>query len=119
MKKILFITICLLGYSFNIKSQIINVPRDTIRLLLENDKLKVTEYVSNPAKDVCGLGKHDHNPHLTILLTDASVMLTTEDGKSQNIEAKAGSTFWSNKEIHTAINNGDKVIRVILVEPKE
>jgi hypothetical protein len=118
MKKILFITICLLGFSLSTKCQIINVPGDTIQLLLENDKMKVTEYISNPGKDVCGLGKHDHNPHLTILLTDASVLLTTEDGKSQDVEAKAGATFWSDKETHAAINSGDKMIKAILVEPK-
>lgn len=118
MKKILFVAVCLLGFSFNSKSQTINLTGDTIQLLLENDKMKVTEYVSNPGKAVCGLGKHDHNPHLTILLTDATVILTTEDGKSQDIEAKAGATFWSNKETHAAINSGDKVIKAILVEPK-
>lgn len=118
MKKILFITICLLDFSIIVKSQTINVPRDTIQLLLENDEMKVTEFVSNPGKDVCGLGKHDHNPHLTILLTDASVILTTEDGKSQDVEGKAGVTFWSNKETPAVINSGDKVIRAILVEPK-
>ena len=118
MKKILFITICLLDFSIIVKSQTINVPRDTILLLLENDKMKVTEYISNPGKDACGLGIHDHNPHLTVLLTDASVIVSTENGKSQEIEVKAGATFWSNKETHAAINSGDKVVKAILVEPK-
>lgn len=118
MKKLLIIAICLLDFLFNAKSQTINASLDTVQLLLENDRMKVTGYVSNPGKDVCGLGEHHHNPHLTILLTDASVHLITEDGKSQDIEAKAGATFWNNEETHAVINSGDKVIKAILIEPK-
>ncbi|RPI70300.1 MAG: hypothetical protein EHM47_12350 [Ignavibacteriales bacterium] len=118
MKKLLFITFCLLGFLLSAKSQTIETSNDTIKLLLENDKMIVTEYVSNPGKDMCGIGKHSHNPHLTILLTDATVLLTTEDGKSQNIEAKAGATFWSDYETHSVINTGGKVVKAFLIEPK-
>jgi len=119
MKKLLVISFCLFGFLFNSAGQTNVALRDTIQLLLENDKMRVTEYVSNPGKDVCGLGEHSHNAHLTILVTDASVILTTEDGKTQNFDLKAGTALWSNSETHSAVNAGDKPIKAFLIEPKE
>ena len=100
------------------KSQTITESKDTIQVILENSRLKVTEYVSTPGKDVCGIGRHSHNPHLTILLTDALANLIMEDGKSELFYLKAGTTFWSEAETYTVINNGDKPTKVYLIETK-
>lgn len=88
-------------------------------VILENDQLKVTEYISTPGNDVCGKGKHSHPAHLSILLTDANVKLTTADGKTQDLNLKAGTAFWSEPETHMVVNNGDKPTKVYLVELKE
>jgi hypothetical protein len=118
MKQLFLFAICFLGFAVYGKSQQ-NIPvSDTIRVILENDKVKVTEYVSNPGKDVCGKGKHTHGPHLSILLTDAKVTVTTADGKTQMVNVKAGTTFWSEAETHIAINSGNKVAKAYIVEVK-
>ena len=91
---------------------------DTIKVILENDKVKVTEYVSTPGKDICGKGKHTHAPHLSILLTDANVTVTPLDGKTRVFDVTAGTAFWSEAETHIAINSGDKIARAYLVEVK-
>jgi len=113
MKQLFLFTICFFGFAVYGKSQ-----QDAIKVILENDKLKVTEYTSTPGKDVCGKGKHTHAPHLSILLTDAIVTVTTPDGKTQMFDLKAGSTFWSEAETHIAINSGSKVAKAYLVELK-
>lgn len=118
MKKLLLVTLCLLGISVCGRSQVLSNPSDTIQVILDNDKMIVTEYVSTPGKDVCGKGKHSHAPHLTILLTDARIKLTTDDGKTQDFDLKAGTTFWSEAETHMAINNGNEAAKVYLVEVK-
>ncbi len=92
---------------------------DTVKVVLENEKIKVTEYTSTPGKDVCGQGKHAHPAHLTILLTDVSVQLTTAEGEVRNITAPSGATFWSEEETHLVRNNGGKETRVLLVEVKQ
>ena len=118
MKQLFLFAACFFGFAFYGKSQQ-NIPvPDTIRVILENDKIKVTEYVSNPGKDICGKGRHTHVPHLSILLTDAKVTVTTAEGKTQMVNVKAGTTFWSEAETHIAINSGSKIAKAYLVEVK-
>ena len=118
MKRLFLFAICFFGFAVYGKSQQ-NIPvPDTIKVILENDKVKVTEYVSNPGKDICGKGKHTHAPHLSILLTDATVTVTPLDGKTQIVDLKAGAAFWSEAETHIAINSGSKIAKAYLVELK-
>ena len=118
MKQLFLLLICFFGFALYGRSQQNIRVSDTIKVILENDKLKVTEYVSNPGKDICGKGKHTHAPHLSILLTDANATVTTPDGKTQNFDLKAGSAFWSEAETHIAINSGGKIAKAYLVELK-
>jgi len=118
MKQLFVVAIWLLAFSLYGRSQQNHIASDTIKVILENDKVKVTEYSSTPGKDICGKGKHSHAPHLSILLTDAIVRLTTSDGKTRDFDLKSGSTFWSEAETHIAINNGNKPAKVYIVEVK-
>jgi len=118
MKQLFLFVICFFGFAVYGKSQQDISVSDTIRVILENDKLKVTEYTSTPGKDVCGKGKHYHAPHLSILLTDAVVRQTTTDGKVQDFDLKAGTTFWSEADTHIAINKGSKPVRAYIIEVK-
>lgn len=115
MKKFLLLAIACTFIAFAATAQ---QRKDTVRVLVENEKIKVTEYVSSPGKDICGPGLHTHPAHLSILLTDAMVRLTTPDGKKQDFNLKTGTAFWSEAESHIAINNGNKIARVYLVELK-
>lgn len=118
MKQLILSAICLLGFIIYGKSQQKNIPIDTIRIILENDKIKLTEYVSTPGKDVCGKGRHTHPAHLSIFLTDAKARLIMADGKTQDFDMKAGTAFWSEAETHMVINNGNKPAKVYIVEVK-
>lgn len=118
MKQLFLFAVCFFCFAVYGKSQQNTPVSDTIRVILENDKVKVTEYVSNPGKDICGKGKHTHAPHLSILLTDAKVTVTTSDGKTQVVDVKAGTTFWGEAETHIAINSGSKVAKAYIVEVK-
>jgi len=118
MKKQLFIVLlCLIGFN-HAEAQMLTTSKDTIQVVLENDEVKVTGYVSTPRKDVCGYGKHTHEPHLTIFLTDASITLTTADGMSQDFKIRAGTTLWSDRDTHVAVNSGEKITKLYLVELK-
>lgn len=118
MKQLFLFAVCFFFFAVYGKSQQ-NIPvSDTIKVILENYKVKVTEYVSNPGKDICGKGKHTHAAHLAILLTDAKVTVTTPDGKTQIFDVIAGTAFWSEAETHIAINSGSKIAKAYLVELK-
>lgn len=118
MKYLLFSAVCLLGFAMPGTSQQNHITTDTVKTILENDKLKVVEYASMPGKDACGRGMHSHVPHLTIFLTDASIRLTTPGGKIQDFDLEAGFTLWSEADTHMAINNGNKPVKIYLIEPK-
>lgn len=118
MKQLFLSAICFLGVAVYGKSQENSIPLDTMKVILENNKLKVTEYSSTPNKDICGKGKHTHAPHLTIFLTDAIVRQTTSDGKTQDFDLKSGTALWSEADTHIAINNGNKPAKAYLIEVK-
>jgi hypothetical protein len=108
----------------------------TTKVLIDNDKIKVTEYTSQPGQDVCGKGQHTHGDHATVLLTDATVKTTTadgaiqtetwsadkhlytvtENGKTQKISADGG--FWVKGVTHSVINAGRKPMRFYIIETK-
>ena len=71
MKRLFLFAVCFLAFSIGGKTQQPNIKLDTIKVVFENDKVKVTEYASTPGKDVCGKGKHSHAAHLSIFLTEA------------------------------------------------
>lgn len=118
MKQLFLLVVCLFGFAIYGKSQHKITVSDTIQVILENDKVRVTEYISNPGKDICGKGQHTHGPHLSVLLTDAKATVTTPDNKTQVFDLRAGATFWSEAETHIAINSGDKIAKAYIVELK-
>jgi hypothetical protein len=78
-------------------------PR-TYKVIFENERARVLEYVSKPGLGVCGQGRHFHPAHLTMLLTDAKVKGRTGDGKPFLHEGKAGDVFASPAETHEVEN---------------
>ena len=52
------------------------------KVVFENDRVRVLEYVSRPGLGICGRGRHSHPPHLNVLLTDSKAKITTADGKT-------------------------------------
>lgn len=93
-------------------------PR-TYKVVFEDDKVRVLEYVSKPGLGICGQGRHYHPAHLTIQLTDAKVKLTRDDGSSSTADVPAGRMFTSPAEWHTTENIGSSSARAYIVEFKD
>ena len=89
------------------------------KVVFENDRVRVLEYVSRPGLGLCGRGRHSHPPHLNVLLTDAKAKVTTEDGKTRVGERKAGDVFWEDAVTHTVENIGGSGVRAYMVELKD
>ena len=138
MKKIFFSSIAfvcffLLKANAQNSTYISNGPS----VLVDNEKIRITEYISLPGKDVCGNGMHTHTDHGNILLTDAHVKVKKEDGSSENqifdslsqklIIEKNGikqtiptkGVFWVSGETHSVVNIGKKPMRFYIVEVKK
>lgn len=93
-------------------------PR-TYKVVYEDDKVRVLEYVSRPGLGVCGQGRHYHPAHLTMQLTDVKVKEVQDDGSSKSAEAPAGLVFSSPAGWHTTENIGSTKARAYIVEYKD
>lgn len=90
------------------------------KVIIDNEKMKVVEHVSQPKGDVCGVGMHHHEPHLTIILTDSKVRITPQNAEPQEIEVKSGTSIWFDAaETHSVANIGSQPTKMILVYLKE
>ena len=115
MKKLLLFSLFAAGLFLN------GIAKDPVRaenseqVVVDNDKVRVVEFVSTPGKDVCGAGMHSHDAHLTIVLTDGKVKITTKEGESQELELKSGTSIWFDPDTHKAVNSGSTELKVLLV----
>jgi hypothetical protein len=108
-----FLLICLLNLGAFAFAQ---TTKAEPKVVVDNENLRVYEYDSKPGKDLCGIGKHSHPAHLTVMLTDANVTITSADGKVTTMKMKAGTTFWSEADTHTVINSGTGNVKCQFVE---
>jgi hypothetical protein len=116
MKKTMVTIVCTLMISFASLSSFAQTEKGAA--IIDNSKIKVTEYTSMPGKDVCGSGRHSHAAHLTVVLNAATVKIITADGKATEQKVPAGATFWSEAETHTVINNGKEQVKIYIIEVK-
>ncbi len=92
---------------------------DSGQVILENEKVMVVQYISMPGEGTCGTGMHEHEAHLTIILTGGAVSVIHEGGEAHVFDLEAGTTLWSEAEKHEVINSGEDVLKVLLVYLKE
>jgi len=102
----------------SIAQDAIKVDPRGYKLLLENDQVRVLEYISKPRLGVCGQGMHSHPDHVTLVGAPSKVKVTLPDGKSFVAENKAGDVFFEPAGMHSVENIGGHETRSILVELK-
>lgn len=89
------------------------VNPSSIRVLLENDSVRVMEAVLTPGfKEK----QHTHPPYALYILSGGSVRIHFPDGTTRDAEFKTGEARFSDKVTHWAENTGTSTIRIILVE---
>ncbi len=89
------------------------------RVALENDRVRVLDFIGRPGMGICGEGMHSHPAHLTIVMSDWEGILTMPDGTRRPIHRKFGDVFWSEALTHKVENAGKANTRVLIVELKE
>jgi quercetin dioxygenase-like cupin family protein len=61
---------------------------------------------------------HSHPASVVVYLSDGTIRMHTPDGKSQDMDAKAGQSAYAPAGVHNPENVGDKPFDAILVELK-
>ena len=84
---------------------------------LENDKVRVVRITYDGVGDKSVM--HQHPPGVGVLLTDGKSKFTYPDGKSENMEMKAGQILWFGEQWeHLPENLEDGHFEVVYVEIK-
>lgn len=88
---------------------------DVYRLILENDRVRVFDVQFKPGQKAA---MHSHPDHVVYVLNDAALRLTLPDGKSTDINLKAGQAMWIGAGPHATENVGRAHSHNLVVELK-
>lgn len=81
----------------------------------ENDKVRVLRITYAPGEKSI---MHGHPNAVAVFLGDAGAKFTYPDGKTEEVEVKAGQAMWFPAVEHLPENTAGNPIRLILVELK-
>jgi quercetin dioxygenase-like cupin family protein len=98
------------------KADPVKVDAKHYKVEFENESVRVLRISYAPGEKSV---MHYHPSSVAIYLTDGKTKMTTPDGKSEEVPAKAGATAWTAAGSHLPQNVGDKRFEVILVELKK
>jgi beta-alanine degradation protein BauB len=82
----------------------------------ENEQVRVVRYRIRAGDKTAN---HSHPNNVNIFLTEVTGKVTTPDGKTAEVHAKAGAAAWRTPTTHVVENTGDKPIEGVLIEPKK
>jgi quercetin dioxygenase-like cupin family protein len=82
----------------------------------ENDQVRVVRWVIPPGDKTA---QHSHPGMVSIYLTDGTGKATMGDGKTADVNAKAGAVAWRGPGTHVVENTGSTPLSGILIEPKK
>jgi quercetin dioxygenase-like cupin family protein len=93
----------------------IEVAPHIYTVVLENDRVRVLEARGKPG-DKTEL--HSHPAQVTIAVKDSSFRLTSPDGRTMDVELKAGQAIYLDAVDHIAEVIGNSEVHILLVELK-
>lgn len=95
------------------------IAQENPRVVFENKRVRVLEYLAKPHEGVCGSGIHSHPAHLTLVLDTGRVKVTQPDGKTVERETVRDAVFWSEAGTHSVENVATSNSRRLIIEIKE
>jgi quercetin dioxygenase-like cupin family protein len=86
-----------------------------VKVKFENERVRVLETISNPGDKE---GWHSHPANIVYVVDGGKLRISTPDGKSNDVEFKAGDTLYRAAVTHSAENIGTTRLHAIIVELK-
>lgn len=90
-------------------------PGVTVKVLTENDKVKISEATFAPGAIA---DWHSHPQHTVYAITDIKIKVEIKDKEASTVEMKAGQAMWSAAVTHKITNVGKKPLTMIVTEIK-
>ena len=99
------------------QSAAVAAPRNSSKIILENDKVRVKEATFMPGEKP---GMHTHEfAHVGVVIDGGTLKFNYPDGKTETLELKRGGAGYREPNVtHEAVNMGKTPVRVIEVEVK-
>lgn len=95
---------------------VLKIRNNGYKLLLENERVRVMEILLDPGQKS---PMHNHpDDHVVYVNSDAKFRLSFPDGKSTEIDLKAGQTVWMEAGPHETENVGKTKGHNIVIELK-
>lgn len=91
----------------------VKVAPQVYKVLLENDKVRVLEVRLKPGGNS---PMHFHPAYVVYAFSDGKVKFTYQDGKTREVQLKAGQAAWREAETHAAENVGAGELHVLNIE---
>jgi quercetin dioxygenase-like cupin family protein len=98
------------------KADPVKVDPKHYKMEFENQSVRVLRISYGPGEKSV---MHNHPNAVAVYLTDGLTRMTTPDGKSQDVPAKAGGAEWTPAGTHLPQNVGNKSFELVLVELKK
>lgn len=94
----------------------VKVAAKQCTVAFENDYVRVLSWSVGPHEKT---PMHDHPALVSISLSPGKTRFTSPDGKTREVESKAGQAIWSDPDKHSSEGLGDKAVGIIQVELKK
>lgn len=113
----LFVTLVLGVASQTAMAQdVVQVAPQQYKVLLDNERVRMIEYQSKPGEKA---GMHAHPASVAYFLSPAKLKFTSPDGKTAEVEVKAGQVMWLDPVTHTTENAGTTNAHGVVIELKK
>lgn len=94
----------------------VKVAPNNYKVALENDSVRVCNV---QAKAGDKIAMHSHSDHLVYTINGGKVKFTYPDGKTKDVELKAGEATWIKAETHATENSGTTDLKLVVFEIKK
>ena len=112
--------VCVLGFTLagrvSLAQDPVKIARNNYKVALENDSVRVCNVQVKACEKV---DMHSHPDHLVYTINGGKVKFTYPDGKTKDVELKAGEATWIKAETHVTENVGTTELKLVVFELKK
>ncbi len=94
----------------------VKIAPDNYKVALENDSVRVCNVQVKPGEKIV---MHSHPDHVVYTINGGKAKFTHSDGKTKDVELKAGEATWHKAESHAGENVGTTELKLVVFELKK